>query len=54
MITSLQTPLSFVAAPDSLAPVLKRYPFLHEVAAAQPSSEAGGRIRCVGSWSGGW
>ena len=38
MTTSLQAPLSFVAAPDSLAPVLKRYPFLHEVAAAQRSS----------------
>ena len=38
MITSLQAPLSFVAARDSLAPVRKRCPFLHEVAAAQPSS----------------
>jgi len=38
MTTSLQAPLSFVAAPDSLAPVLKRCPFLHEVAAARPSS----------------
>jgi hypothetical protein len=38
MITSLQAPLSFVGARDSVAPVRKRWPFLCEVGAAQPAS----------------
>jgi hypothetical protein len=38
MITSLQAPLPFVDAPDSLAPVRKHCPVLHEVGAAQPTS----------------
>jgi hypothetical protein len=38
MITSLQAPLSFVAAQDPVAPVRKRCPFLYEVGAAQPPS----------------
>jgi hypothetical protein len=38
MTTSLQAPLSFVGASDSLAPVLTRRPFRQEAAAAQPSS----------------
>jgi len=38
MITSLQTPLSFITAQVSLAPVRKRCPFLYEVGTAQPAS----------------
>ena len=38
MNTSLQTRRSFIAAPDSLAPALKRYPVLQEVSTAQRTS----------------
>jgi hypothetical protein len=39
MITSLQAPPSFVGAPDSLASLRMRCPFLHEVGAVQPESK---------------
>ena len=38
MISSLQAPLSFAGAPDTLAPVHKHRPFLHELGAAPPAT----------------
>jgi hypothetical protein len=50
MTTSLQARRSFVAAPDSLAPLVKRYPFLQEVAAAQQPSSPQRMRRSASMW----
>ena len=50
MTTSLQARRSFVAAPDSLAPLFKRYPFLQEVAAAQQPSSPQRMRRNASMW----